>query len=457
MSQIELTKLENDEESGQSFADQLADLLRRAELGEWPQLPKVRGWRFDISEGRSVSLSIVDNKLGSVYGPATARDSLGGSIYLIWADEKRSLASLERRTIPEFAERLQEWRAASYDDDRAADILPPQILPNVEMYDPTIIPILDGDTRLLFKILKQGETELRPAGVEFLDAGASASTSTRFMRNSLGLDVSYSSTMIGFSFYADSLYGNGYGKRKMFPDTEVERILTDVRETTAQLKKPGKFKASPDSKGDRIILEMSPAGSFLGGYLSGNLSGSGAYNGQTAFKLDDFRQQKVVIRPDLSLVIDGLRAFETSASRVSGEGIPSGQKAIVENGALMTPFLDLKYAKLTDFAPTPTGGTYFMVAGPHKPFVELVKGVEHGLLVYSLLGMHTQDTSSGRFSVSAPQTLVIEDGEFKGKVKATIAGNFFDKLNDPESDFGWDKYEDTPAMAMNCQVTIEEG
>src|SRR4051794_10364342 len=94
-----------------SYADQLADLLGQVERGEWAGLPKLRGWRFDISTGRSVSLSIVDNKLGSVYGPATARDSLGGGLYLIWEDEKRSNASVDRLTVPEFEQRLKEWRA----------------------------------------------------------------------------------------------------------------------------------------------------------------------------------------------------------------------------------------------------------------------------------------------------------------------------------------------------------
>src|SRR4051812_44451241 len=107
------------------YAEQLAALLERASKGEWAGIPKLKGWRFDISEGRSVSLSIVDNKLGSVYGPPTARDSLGGGVYLIWDDEKRSNASVDRLTIPEFEMRLREWRNSAYSDDRAPDIRQP--------------------------------------------------------------------------------------------------------------------------------------------------------------------------------------------------------------------------------------------------------------------------------------------------------------------------------------------
>jgi PmbA protein len=85
----------------------------------------------------------------------------------------------------------------------------------------------------------------------------------------------------------------------------------------------------------------------------------------------------------------------------------------------------------------------------------LIKEVDYGLLVYGVLGMHTQDTTSGRFSLSAPRSLVIENGEIKGKVKATISGNFFDTMLDENTGFGWDPNEDSPALAMNCVVLVE--
>ncbi len=440
------------------YADQLTALLRQAERGEIAaDLPKLRGWRFDLSHGRSVSLSIIDNKLGSVYGPATARDSLGGGLYLIWEDEKRSNASVDRLTVSEFEQRLREWQASAYSDERAPDIRQPDpAYPEVEMYDPQIEQLVAGDTELLFKILKTGYDELLTlGGVEFLDAGASASNGTRYLRNSKGLDVSYPSTYFSYSFYADSLYGNGYGKRRLAPAEELDRILKDVRENTAYLKQAGTFKANP--AGDRVVLDTGMAGSFIGQYIGGNLSGSGVANRQAAYSLDDFREHKQVIRSDISLVIDGTRPFESSASRVTGEGISGGRGFLVEKGRLVSPALDLKYGGITGFAPTPGGGLYIELddGGQRQSFEDMVKSVDNGLLVYSVLGMHTQDSTSGRFSLSAPRCLVIENGELKGRVKVTLNGNFFDNINDSRSRFAWDPYEDNPAMEMICQVVVE--
>ncbi len=443
--------------SSPTYAEQLTDLLRQAEQGKWANIPKIRGWRFDISLGRSVSLSIVDNQLGSVYGPATARDSLGGSLHLIWEDEKRSNGSVDRLTIAEFEERLQEWRASAYDDDKAPDIRAPDpSYPEVEMYDPQIETLVRGDTDLLFKVMKTGYDELLGKDdIEFLDAGASATSSTRFLRNSKGLDVSYSSTYFSYSFYADSLYGNGYAKRRLAPEEELDRILKDVRKTTAQLKQIGSYSANP--AGSRVVLDTGLTSSFIGQYIGGNLSGSSVANRQSAYALDDFKVNKQIIRSDISLVIDGTRPFEPSASRVTGEGIAGGRGFLVEKGKLITPALDLKYAGITGFAPTPGGSLYIELddGGQRQSLEELVKSVDTGLLVYSVLGMHTQDSTSGRFSLSAPRCLVIENGELKGKVKATLSGNFFDNINDSRSRFGWDPYEDNPAMEMTCQVVVE--
>ena len=41
----------------------------------------------------------------------------------------------------------------------------------------------------------------------------------------------------------------------------------------------------------------------------------------------------------------------------------------------------------------------------------------------SVLGIHTQDSASGDFSLSAPQVLRIDEGALGGRSRATISGN----------------------------------
>ena len=439
-------------EAGRAYTERLTELLRQAERGEFGDIPAIAGWRYDVGDGRSVGLSVVDNKLGSTYGPPSARDGLSGSIYLVWSDGARSNSNLDRRTLDTFAERLQEWRASSYQDAQAAEIQEPKPANKVAVYDSKVAEIVTGDTGILFAIMQQAERQLRPTGVEFLDAGSSAGMSVRFLRNSKGLDLSYPSTSFGFSVYADSLYGNGYSKHRICDQTDIDRVIADVADMTAELKKEGSYTSGQK----QVILDPGVAESFWGTYIASNISGSGVANKQAAFSLDDFRNGKQVMRPDLSLVIDGTRDYEPSSSIMSSEGIPGGKLAMIDHGKLVTPSLDVKYAGITGYAPTPGGGLFLIADGyEDKTFKDLYQTLGDGLLVFSVLGMHTQDSTTGIFSLTASQALVIADGKPQGKVKATLSGNFFDIMQHDSTGFGYDPHEENPALLMTCRVTVE--
>jgi PmbA protein len=442
-----------------NYADQLSDFLGRAERGAWQAVPKLQGWWFDVNYINSVSLSLEENRLGDVYGPVTARESLGGALYLVWEDGQVSNVSVNRLSLPEFEAQLQKWRASAYEDEQAAPIHEPDpVYPEVEMYDPAINALVEGDPDLLFKIIKAGEEELRgKGGMDYLDAEASASSSIRFLRNSRGLDISYPATIFSYAFYYGDVYGNGYTRRKLAPEEEFPRIIEDVRETAAQFRRTGTFR--PDPVGNRVILETGLAGMFIGQFIGNNLDGANIVNSNSAYSLEDFQARRQVIRPDISLVIDGLRPFEASSSRATSEGVPGGRGYLVEKGRLAAPSLDLKYAKITGYAPTCGGGLYVKVeeGGQHQSFKEMIRQLDYGLVVYSVMGMHTQNSTIGRFSLAAPYCLVVENGEFKGKVSANLSGNFFDTINDSRTRFSWAPNESNPAMEIVCYVVESNG
>ena len=61
----------------------------------------------------------------------------------------------------------------------------------------------------------------------------------------------------------------------------------------------------------------------------------------------------------------------------------------------------------------------------------MLAATARGVLILSVLGLHTQDSTRGDFSISAPQTLAIQGGALGGAVKAVLTGNFFEALRDP--------------------------
>jgi PmbA protein len=84
---------------------------------------------------------------------------------------------------------------------------------------------------------------------------------------------------------------------------------------------------------------------------------------------------------------------------------------------------------------------------------EVIQELDDGLIIYSLLGLHTQDYSSGKFSLKADQCLLVKNGEIRGKVEALIVGNFLEGLKADDSIFARATQEENPAFCMKVHVS----
>jgi PmbA protein len=185
-----------------------------------------------------------------------------------------------------------------------------------------------------------------------------------------------------------------------------------------------------------------------------NFSGALLANRQSGLTIEDFYQQRRVVRADLSILMDPLQPYAASSERCTGEGVPARRFYILRDGRLQVPLVDVKYGRLLGYPPTP-GGAALLLPATGGSFEALIASVEQGLLVYQVLGMHTQDAISGNFSLTAQQALAIRDGQLGGRVKSTIAGNFLEALRDPATAFGWDPHEPNPAIRLTATVNVE--
>jgi PmbA protein len=313
-----------------------------------------------------------------------------------------------------------------------------------------------GDTAELFGLLRRSLEACRSSGAEIVDAGVGAGRGTRHLYSSTGIQVSYAETSLSFWLSADDLYSRGFSKRRVIREDEAAEMIEDVAATTAALRSDGSL-ASGELP---VVLPPDEAGSFLGQYVGSNLSGAAVVNGQAAYTLDDFRSGKQMCRDDVSMWVDTLLPLEGAACSVSSEGVPGGRADLIRNGRLVSPVLDLKYAGRAAMPPTPMprGGPGFLVASDlaRPSAADLLAGVERGLYVYSVLGMHTQDSTSGSYSLVASQARAIVDGCLRdGKIKAVLAGNFFENLMDQRTLFAPFPHEWVPGMRIHCSVSVE--
>src|SRR5690606_17501459 len=121
---------------------------------------------------------------------------------------------------------------------------------------------------------------------------------------------------------------------------EVERLIADVGQTSAQLRETGEL-----TSGDLpVLLPPRVASEFIGTYVIRNLSGSLVSNRQSKYTLDDFKGQQQVIRPDLLIEVNPLVPWELTTEPCTGEGVPASIVSVVDDGRLLRPLCDLKYA-----------------------------------------------------------------------------------------------------------------
>jgi PmbA protein len=73
-------------------------------------------------------------------------------------------------------------------------------------------------------------------------------------------------------------------------------------------------------------------------------------------------------------------------------------------------------------------------------------------LVLSVLGVHTQDFTSGDFSLSAPQTLAVGPKGLAGRLRATVSGNVFELLRSSALSFVRFPGEHTPGLLVRCRL-----
>ena len=73
-------------------------------------------------------------------------------------------------------------------------------------------------------------------------------------------------------------------------------------------------------------------------------------------------------------------------------------------------------------------------------------------MILAVLGVNTQDSASGDFSLLAPQALFIDDTGLAGHLRATFSGNLFNLLNSEGLALIDFDGEVTPGILWRCRL-----
>lgn len=412
---------------------------------------KISQWHFSLTEGQAISLGLENCEIGGPYTPPATKDVYGGTLYLIWGDDRVSDVTINAETLENLDSAIGEWKKTSYKDNDASEVTEPLPMPkDLKIKDEKIVDMIRKDSSYFFEILNFYKNELgKKDYTKTIQGQVRAGHEYCTLMNSKGLSFEYESTSMDTYAYVNSIAGDGYAKRKTLGKKDLNRIIKEIDNYMIHTKN-----IIPVTSGKMsIILTPVVLGQFFNQYILSNLQGSLITSNQSIYSIEDFKDKKQMFNERISLAIDGLKDYENSTVPCSGEGIPSTKQYVIANGRLITPFLNMKYSKKTGMPPTSTGDISLEVEGKTS-YKRLIRNIKYGLIVCDILGMHTQDSKSGEYSLAVDQGLLVEHGEIKGKIKsAAIKGNFFEALKNKETKFA-DYREDELAMLTEASITV---
>jgi len=406
-----------------------------------------------VSEARRTSVGTKDSETGSPHAPMTLAESLTARYKLIWDDGRISRGAMERRAIerePEVI--LTAARAASYEDKDAIEVLGPAIFPDVATYDPATAAIAAGGVEAFVPRLAAIRERVARHGIRTWSGSIHAAEGRARVMTSAGLDVEGSGTAAGWSATLDGEFGAGHAARTLEPLHDLETRLDHLVAFVLGLRKTA---ASRPGGVSPVLLHPDVVDDYVLGVLLHNLDGAQVAHGTGAFRKEQFGSGAPVLRDDLVLRNDPLIPMAAGTYRFSQEGLPSRPCTFIDKGRLTTPLLDLKYARRLGLAPTSNPSsmdTLFFEGPPSISYDDAIAAAAGGALVLSVLGVHTQDFTSGDFSLSAPQTLAVGPNGLDGRLRATISGNVFELLRSSELSLVRFPGEHTPGLLVHCRL-----
>ncbi len=419
----------------------------------------ISNYRISISQTKNYRIGIINEEIAGVYNPITLSSEISGDCLVEWKNKLISAANLNNETLRHFEKFLQDLKSLQYKDTAMANFFPPQTYPDVKLYDEKVVDIIEGKEKILLDLVLKLKKWQNKVKTKVKEIGAFAMCAENAIFTSKGLSESEKSTVCGYySSYEEKITLED--NLRKIPEQEIinkKRIF--IEQFYSRLAKNRKIK--PKDKKMSVLLMPWVSEDIFSHFIISNLDGSAVHNKQSCFSSTDFKNKKQILRKDLSLKCDPTIDFNIGSYKFSGEGVASQMTDFIKNGRLETPILDLKYAKLLKSKPTAIFSSQStpILTPKHAllkiTFQECLNIMEQGIIVFNILGLHTQSSVSGDYSLPCPQALYVKNSKILGSTRAIITGNLFDDINQTNFqliDFATEKF---PGFLIKTNVSFE--
>jgi PmbA protein len=258
----------------------------------------------------------------------------------------------------------------------------------------------------------------------------------RELFNSCGLNVSHSDTLFTTSIFVvaeengDSQVGWEFDFNRFYAGLQTEALGSSASKKALSL-----LGAQPTSSfRGPVVLDSNVAYQFLG-ILSQSFLAESA---QKRKSLLQGKLHKKIFSDKLSIVDDGLYPGGMSTAPFDGEGVAKQQTSLVDRGVFASFLYDTYCAKKdktqstgnssrgSSKSPPHMGCSNLYIQAGNSNQQEIFSGVDKGLFVNEVMGIHTANPISGDFSLGI-NGFLINSGEKGPPVKGmALAGNILE-------------------------------
>ena len=257
--------------------------------------------------------------------------------------------------------------------------------------------------------------------------------------NSKGFDHSYDKTEYsislstktakGFTEIHDMLEASNY---QQFSEADITRIIA--------MHKISQNRLGVETGKMQVVFGGKAMGSLMMRFLAG-VKASSVFKGISPL---EGKLSEEVFSKEITIRDNGILSFGIGSSPFDDEGVATANTLLVEKGVLKGYLAGISDAVKLQVKPTGNSfkrtlftqdiedapaldSTNLLIEGNNQSDEELIKGIQYGIYVDSVMGAHTGNIIAGEYSLNIGCGYLIENGQFTGKVmNAMIAGNIYD-------------------------------
>jgi PmbA protein len=264
-----------------------------------------------------------------------------------------------------------------------------------------------------------------------------------FIKNSLGVEGGFRGTSVSASVSAvaeegdDSQMGWDFGFGTKFSDIRVEEIARNAASRAVGLlgaRKIGTMRCP-------VVLENHVASEILE-VLAPSFLAENVMKGKSMLA----ERKGVKVFPEILRIRDnGILPEGMATAPFDAEGVPQQDTLLVDEGRILTFLYDSYWARRDGAestgnstrggikSPPHPGVTNFYIENGSTSLNDILAGIDRGVLVTDVMGMHTANSISGDFSVGASGFLVEKGAALHPVKEIALSGNIIDLFASVES------------------------